>query len=98
MEDAVLINFIFSHAGKGVVGVAGAAFLLAWPPALPWVAACFLLQFGVRHLALAFREAERETKDHTGITAGAPALDAPDGERGIAPVRNGAAPARSQVQ
>ena len=56
LSHAFASRFFESHAGKAVVGVSAAVFLLAWPPALPWIAAAALLQFGVRHLALAFKE------------------------------------------
>jgi hypothetical protein len=88
-----LFDFFQSHAGKAVIGVFGAVFLLAWPPALPWIAAVALLQFGVRHIVLAFKEVEREEQNH--IAAGAPSLPAPDGERRIAGARHSAVPARS---
>jgi hypothetical protein len=91
------VPFFHSHAGKAVVGVFGAVFLIFWPPALPWVAAVALLQFGVRHLILAFKEAEREEQAHTHIAAGAPSLAAPDGERGAIVPRHGAVPARSPM-
>jgi hypothetical protein len=92
-----MLDFFHSHAGKAVIGVVGAVFLIAWPPALPWLAAAALLQFGVRHLVLAFKEMEVETQTHTGIAAGTPSLPAPDGERRIASARNGAVPARSPL-
>jgi hypothetical protein len=93
MEVAVLINFIHSHAGKGAVGIIGACLLLAWPPALPWVAAVVLLQWGVRHLAAAFKELEGETQ----ASICAPALDAPDSQRGALGARHNAVAARSSL-
>jgi hypothetical protein len=91
------MTFIHTHACKAVVGVAGAVFLLAWPPALPWIAAVALLQWGVRHLVLAFREAERDEQNQAGIMAGAPALDAPDNQRGVIVPRNRDFSVRPQV-
>ena len=87
-------GFFQSHAGNGLVGISAAALLLAWPPALPWIAAAALLQFGVRHLVLAFNEVERETQAPTGF----PALDAPDCQRRTLGARHNAVPARSQVE
>jgi hypothetical protein len=97
MEVPVVIDFFHSHAGKGLAGVVAAVFLLAWPPALPWVAAVVFLQFGVRHLVLAFREVDREAKADTCITAGAPSLPAPDSKRRVALARRGAVPARPSL-
>jgi hypothetical protein len=98
MEVAVLIDFIHSHAGKGLAGVVAAVFLIIWPPSVSWIAAVVLLQWGVRHIVLAFREAERDEQNQAGIMAGVPSLDAPNRERGIAVPRHGAVPARSQFQ
>jgi hypothetical protein len=94
--------FFDSHAGKAVAGVGAAVFLLAWPPALPWIAAVALLQFGVRHLALAFKEVDRdETSAHayrTHAVGGIPSLPAPDdGERRLPGTRGSAVPARSPL-
>jgi hypothetical protein len=97
MGGAVLIDFMNSHAGKGLFGITGAALLLAWPPALPWVAAIVLLQWGVRHLALAFKEIEHAEQNQPGITAGAPALPAQDSQRGALVPRRSAVPARSSL-
>ena len=81
--------FEFLRVARGQGGGrrrAAAVFLLAWPPALPWIAAAALLQFGVRHLALAFKEVDRdETSAHahrTHAAGGVPSLPSPDdGER-----------------
>jgi hypothetical protein len=87
------IDFFQSHAGKAVVGVVGSVFLIAWPPAFPWIAAVALLQFGVRHLVLAFRELDRETQAHVD----APALNAPNRERSIVVPRHGVVPTRPSL-
>jgi hypothetical protein len=97
-----LIEFFDSHAGKAVVGVSAAVFLLAWPPALPWIAAVALLQFGVRHLVLAFKEVERDHTSapthHTRVPGGVASLAAPDDrERRLDFARNGVVPARSPL-
>ena len=79
------MNYFDSHAGKAVLFIVGAAFLLAAPIALPWIAAVALLQVGVKHLTLAFKEADRDVSARAGVPAGGPSLPAPvDGERGLA--------------
>jgi hypothetical protein len=90
-------DFLQCHAGKSVVFIAAGAFLLAWPPALPWIAAAGLLHLGVRHLVLAFREVEREAFADSRIATGTPSFSAPDSERRLVVARNSAVPARSQV-
>lgn len=76
------MSYFTTHAGKSVLFIGGAAFLLAWPPALPWVTAVIMLQLGVRHIILAFREVDRVVSAHASVPSHGPALPAPgDGER-----------------
>ena len=90
------MRYFATHAGKGVLFIGAAAFLLAWPPALPWIAAVALLQLGVKHLTLAFKESDSDLFVHARVAAGSPALPPPtDGERGIASVRNDSIRTRS---
>jgi hypothetical protein len=78
------VRYFATHAGKSVLFISGAAFLLAWPPALPWIAAVVMLQLGVRHIILAFKEADRDVSLHATVPTGCPSLPAPgDGERGL---------------
>jgi hypothetical protein len=91
------VDFFHSHAGKSVAGVCLAGLLIVWPPSVSWIAAVALLQFGVRHLILAFREMERDEQAHTHGAADIPSLAAPDSERSIVVARHGAVPARSQM-
>jgi hypothetical protein len=93
-----MFEFFQSHAGKAVVGVCLAGLLIVWPPSVSWIAAAALLQFGVRHLMLAFKEVERDEQTYEHITSGAPAIDPPHCERRIAPTRRGAVPARSPLE
>ncbi len=92
-----IYDFCDTHAGKSVVFIAAAGVLLIWPPALPWIAAVALLQHGVRHLSLSFKEVQREELANARIRSGDSPLDAPDGERGIVVSRVSVAPARSPM-
>lgn len=61
-------KFFESHAGKGTLGVAVSALLLAWPPACAWILAALLLGWSSTHLRAAFEEIEGEdhpTPDHS---------------------------------
>ncbi len=90
------MRYFATHAGKGVLFIGAAAFLLAWPPALPWIAAVALLQLGVKHLTLAFKESDSDLSVHARVAADSPALPPPtDSERGIASVRNNSVRTRS---
>jgi hypothetical protein len=76
------MTFFNSHAGKSVVFIAGAAMLLAWPPSLPWIAAVALLQLGVKHIGLAFKEADRDISIRaTAEASGHPLLAEGDSNR-----------------
>jgi hypothetical protein len=94
----IMRTFPSTHSGRAVLYIAGAAFLLAWPPALPWIAAVTLVQLGVRHLILAFKEADRDRPARADLIDGRP-LPAPgDGERGLADAGRRPIHTRSQVQ
>jgi hypothetical protein len=90
-------EFFHSHVGKAVVGVVAAVFLLACPIALPWIAAAMLLEFGVRHLILAFKELDCEAQIHAHDASDGTSLAAPDVERGIVVARRDVVPARSPM-
>ncbi len=88
--------FFNSHAGKAVGFIAAATLLLAWPPALPWLTAVALLQLGVKHFALAFREIEHDVPVHPSLPVDDLALPAPgDAERSLAVAGSGAVSTRS---
>jgi hypothetical protein len=85
------MRYFASHAGQGMLFIAGAVILLAAPLTLPWVAAVVMLQVGVRHLTLAFKELDHDIRSRPDFMAGSPSLPPPsDGERELAGVRNGA--------
>jgi hypothetical protein len=89
------MNYFATHAGKGVLFIAGAALVLAVPIALPWITAVALLQMGVNHLSLAFQETHHDHSDRPCVVADSPALPPPaDGERGIAGAGHAALRAR----
>lgn len=91
--------YFATHAGKSVLFIGGAAFLLAWPPALPWIAAVAMLQLGVKHLTLAFKEADRDVSARPCVSTDGPSLPAPlDGERRLAGSGSSPICTRSQVQ
>src|SRR5262249_2829901 len=76
------VFFFNTHAGKSVLFIIGAVIVLAVPLILPWVAAIVLLQMGVKHITLAFRELDHDVPSHAGIAANGPSLPPPgDGER-----------------
>lgn len=78
------MTFFNSHAGKSVVFIAGAAMLLAWPPSLPWIAAVALLQLGVKHMSLAFKEADRDISIRaTAEASGHPVLAEGDSHQAL---------------
>jgi hypothetical protein len=80
------MRYFNTHAGKSVLLIGGAALLLAWPAALPWVAAVIMLQSGAREIRLAFREVDRDVRIDS---VSSPSLPSPDhGERGIANLRS----------
>lgn len=89
------MTFFITHSGKAIVCVALSALLFAWPPALPWVVAVTLLQQGVKHLVLAFRETERDLSAHATVVHDLPSLH--HVERELVVTGDGAVPARSQV-
>jgi hypothetical protein len=83
------VRYFASHAGQGVMFIVGAALLLAVPVSLPWVVAVMMLQVGVRHLTLAFKELDHDVLTRPDVMAISPSLPSPgDGERGIAGVRS----------
>jgi hypothetical protein len=53
-----LKRFFKTHAGRGTIGVYLAALLIAWPPALSWMAAACVLWWAARHLRQSFRVAD----------------------------------------
>jgi hypothetical protein len=89
------MTFFRTNAGKAIVCVTLSALLFAWPPALPWVVAVALLQQGVKHLVLAFREAGRDLSAHATVVHDLPALH--HVERELVVTGGDAFPARSQV-
>jgi hypothetical protein len=60
----VLMNalkvFLLCHAGKGTVGVVAACVFLAWPPALAWITAVYLLYWAIGHFHESFRSLDAE--------------------------------------
>ena len=85
------MRYFASHAGQGVLFIVGAVILLAAPLTLPWVAAVVMLQAGVRHFVLAFRELDHDVRSRPDFMAGSPSLPSPsDGERELAGIRYGA--------
>ena len=84
------MRYFASHAGQGVLFIVAAALLLAAPLTLPWVAAVVMLQVGVRHLTLAFKQLDHDVRSRPDCMAGSPSLPSPgDGERELAGVRSG---------
>lgn len=78
------MKYFTTHAGKGVLCIAGSALLLAVPIALPWVAAVILLQAGIRHLRSAFQEIDRDVPDFSDAAIRSAALGPTDhSQRGI---------------
>ena len=75
------MQYFATHAGKAVLAITGAAIVLAVPIALPWVAAVILLQYGVRQLKLAFREADRDVLTARVQGNGISLPEAHDGQR-----------------
>jgi hypothetical protein len=63
-----LKRFFKTHAGRGTLGVYLAALLIAWPPALSWMAATRVLWWAARHLRQSFRLAG-ESQPSTGSAA-----------------------------
>jgi hypothetical protein len=76
------VRYFNTNAGKAVLCVTLAAFLLAVPIALPWIAAAALLQSAAKYLKLAFREYDHELSIHASVKDGGETLpDANHGER-----------------
>ena len=79
------MQYFATHAGKAILAVTGAALILAVPIVLPWVVAVLLLQVGVRHLKLAFREVDRDLSLRADDTPnGTPLPEAHNGQRVLA--------------
>jgi hypothetical protein len=58
LPPASLGRFLHSHSGKGVAGVFLADLLIAWPDALGWMVAGYLLYGAIGHFRQAFRSLE----------------------------------------
>ena len=55
-----LKRFLLSHPGKMVAGVCLADLLIAWPPALSWIVAGYLLYWAMGHFRQSFRSLDAE--------------------------------------
>lgn len=57
---AFIKRFLLSHAGKGTAGICLADLLIAWPDALGWMVAGYLLYWAIGHFREAFRSLDAE--------------------------------------
>jgi hypothetical protein len=71
-------RYLATHPGKAVIGVTLADLLFAWPDALSWMVAAYLLVWAAGHLRQAFRALDAEPGPPTGAVEQQPLPAAAD--------------------
>ena len=71
-------TFLFSDAGKAVVGLLLTSILIIWPATAGWLAASFTLSFAVAKLRRAFERLEENEAAANSGGSDAPPIDAAD--------------------